>query len=51
VPAFVLEALSGGRSGILDPSLERWGAGFAAAVTVEVGAVLARCAEYVQDVS
>ena len=47
----VLEALSGGRSGIEDPFLTRWGEDFASAVTAEAGAVLARCAEYVQDVS
>ncbi|MFI9387096.1 hypothetical protein [Kutzneria sp. NPDC052558] len=47
----MLEALSGGRSGIEDPFLTRWGEDFAATVTVEAEAVLARCAEYVQDVS
>lgn len=47
----VLEALSGGRSGIEDPFLERWGEDFADAVSAEAAATVARCAAFVPDIS
>jgi len=46
----ILEALTGERTGIDDPFLDRWGTDFAAAVSAEAEDVVARCAGFLRDV-